>query len=376
MPGLLLKNFDVEIKYTQIFINNEWHKASNGKTFPVINPSTGEEICLVEEGTKNDIDKAVEAAQKAFQRNSSWRKLQPMARANLIQTLNGGKVLKESHCEILGGAACLDYYAGWSDKITGETLPSEANTFTYTRHEPIGICGQIIPWLAFHQALLISDGPNCGHAIAAHEKINKIAFTGSVEVGKTIQEIAGKTNLKRVSLELGGKSSLIICEDADLDLAVTTAQISDVQFERVLEYIRSGKKAGAKLECGGESVGDKGYFIQPTIFSNVKDDMKIAREEIFGPVMSIFKFDSYDEVIKRANDTTYGLAAGVMTKDLARALQFVEQLEAGSVWVNQYRAIQFQAPFGDFKQSGVGRKLGRYGLEEYFEVKTVSIKID
>jgi len=262
-----------------------------------------------------------------------------------------------------------------------------------------------------------------------NEKINKIAYTGSLEVGKQIQEWSGKTSLKRITLELGGKSPLIICEDADLDLAVKTAhkalfthagqvcfaasrlfvhsklydqfvtksvelakkrivgnpfdpkteqgpQISDAQLQKILEYIRSGKKAGAKLECGGEQITDKGYFIQPTIFSGVKDDMKIAREEIFGPVMSILKFDSYDEVIKRANDTTYGLAAGVITKDLTRALKLVERLEAGSVWVNQYQAIQLPAPFGGFKQSGIGRELGRYGLEEYCEVKTVSIKID
>jgi len=246
---------------------------------------------------------------------------------------------------------------------------------------------------------------------------------------KKIQELSGKTNLKRVSLELGGKSPLIICEDADLDLAVKTAheslfthtspmclaasrifvhsklydtfvtksvelakkrivgdpfdsktkqgpQISSVQCEKILEYIRTAKKAGAKLECGGERIGDKGYFIQPTIFSNVKDDMKITREEILGPVMTILKFDSYDEVIKRANDTTYGLAAGVMTKDLTRALKLVEELEAGSVWVNQYKAIRFQAPFGGFKQSGLGRELGKYSLEEYCEIKTVSIKLD
>ncbi|CAF2970156.1 unnamed protein product [Rotaria sp. Silwood2] len=493
----------MEIKYTQIFINNEWHKAANGKTFPVFNPCTGEEICQVEEGTKADIDKAVEAAKKAFDFKSPWRKYEPAERGNLLrkladllrrdvdylsklETLNGGKVMTESVGEVFASAACLDYYAGWVDKIAGETLPSGPGIFTYTRHEPVGICGQIIPWnfplfmlvmklgpaltcgnvvilkpaeqtplTALYCASLIKeagfppgvvnivpgDGPNCGHEIAVHEKIDKIAFTGSVEVGKRIQEVAGKSNLKRVTLELGGKSPLIICEDADLDLAVTTAHkaffthaaqvcfaasrvfvhskiydqfvsksvelakkrvvgdpfdskteqgpqvypkdihsgvqiINSTQCESILQYIQSGKEAGAKLECGGERIGDKGYFIQPTIFSDVKDDMKIAREEIFGPVMSIFKFDSYDEAIKRANDTHYGLAAGVITKDLARAFQFIEQLQAGSVWVNQYSTLQFQAPFGGFKQSGHGRELGRNGLEEYYEVKTVSIKID
>ncbi|CAF1395427.1 unnamed protein product [Adineta steineri] len=272
------------------------------------------------------------------------------------------------------------------------------------------------------------DGPNCGNAIVLHEHINKISFTGSVEVGKKVQEGAAKSNLKRVTLELGGKSPLIICEDADVNFAVYVAheaifhnaaqnciaasrtfvhskiydefiaksvalakkrivgdpfdpttqqgpQINKSQFKRILNYIESGKKAGAKLECGGEKANDKGYFIKPTVFSSVKDDMEIAREEIFGPVMSVFKFDSYDEVIERANATNFGLVAGVLTKDLTRALKFVQELQAGSVWVNTYAAMKAQAPFGGFKQSGQGREFGKYGLEPYYEVKTVAIKL-
>ncbi|CAF1007534.1 unnamed protein product [Adineta steineri] len=481
---------NIEIKYTQIFINNQWHKADNGKTFSVINPSTGEEICQVEEASEVDVNKAVEVARKAFNINSPWRKLEPATRGSLIrkfasllrrdidylsklETLNNGKPLEESKGDINLSADCMDYYAGWVDKIVGETIPSGHDSFIYTRHEPIGICGQIIPWnypimmlawklgpalacgnviilkpaeqtplTALYCAALIKeagfppgvvnilpgDGPICGNAIATHEHIDKIAFTGSVEIGKKIQIAAAQSNLKRVSLELGGKSPLIICEDADLDFAVNLAhraiftnaaqnctagsrtfvhakiydafiarsieltkkrivgdpfdsntkqgpQINDSQFKKILNYIELGKKDGAKLEYGGEQVGDKGYFIQPTIFSNVQDHMKIAREEIFGPVMSILKFDSYDEVIERANDTCFGLGAGVITKDLTRSLTFAQQLQAGSVWINDYDVVCNQAPFGGYKQSGHGRELGRYGLEEYYEVKTVVIKL-
>ncbi|CAF1270235.1 unnamed protein product [Rotaria sordida] len=481
---------NVEIKYTQIFINNEWHKATAGKTFQVINPSTGEEICQVEEGTRVDVDKAVQAARKAFDIDSPWRKLEPVARGNLmrklasllrrdieylskLETLNNGKSVQDSKGDIFFSADCLDYYAGWVDKMVGETIPGAQDQMIYTRHEPIGVCGQIIPWnypilmmswklgpaLACGNVIILKpaeqtpltalyvaslckeagfppgvvnvipgDGPECGNAISVHQDIDKVAFTGSVEVGKKVQEAAAKSNLKRVSLELGGKSPLIICEDADLDHAVKLAhraifgnaaqrctaasrtfvhskiydefvarsielakkrvvgdpfdssteqgpQITAEQFERILGYIESGKKDGAKLECGGERVGKKGYFIKPTVFTNVKDDMKIAREEIFGPVMSILKFDSYEEVIKRANNTTFGLAASVVTKDLTRALTFAQRLQAGSVWVNDYDAVCNQAPFGGYKQSGHGRELGRYGLEEYYEVKTVVIKL-
>ncbi|CAF2571916.1 unnamed protein product [Rotaria sp. Silwood2] len=268
--------------------------------------------------------------------------------------------------------------------------------------------------------IIPGDGPQCGYAIAVHEHIDKVAFTGSVEIGKKVQEAAAKSNLKRVTLELGGKSPLIICEDADLDFAVKLAhdaiftsaaqscvaasrtfvqakiydefitrsvelakkrivgdpfdsnteqgpQINDSQFQKIFGYIESGKKSGAKLECGGERVGNKGYFIKPTIFSGVKDEMQIAREEIFGPVMSVLKYDSYEEVIKRANDTTFGLGAGVITRDITRALTLAQQIRSGSVWINTYKAICNQAPFGGFKQSGQGRELGRYGLEAYYE---------
>ncbi|CAF1398608.1 unnamed protein product, partial [Didymodactylos carnosus] len=269
----------------KIFINNEWHKAAKGKTFAVINPSTGEKLCQVEEGTKADVDKAVEAARQAFKEDSEWRKMEPAARGALmrkfaeylrrdidylakLETLNNGKPLEESRLDIISSADCIDYYSGWVDKIAGETLPSAPDAFLYTRHEPIGVCGQIIPWnypimmfvwklgpalacgntivmkpaeqtplTALYCASLIQeagfpkgvvnvvpgDGPDCGQSIVVHEGIDKVAFTGSVEVGRKVQELTAKSNLKRVSLELGGKSPLIICEDADLDYAAPLA---------------------------------------------------------------------------------------------------------------------------------------------------------
>ncbi|CAF1080073.1 unnamed protein product [Adineta steineri] len=481
---------DIEIKYTEIFINNEWHKADKGKTFPVINPSTGEVIANVEEATRTDVDKAVEAARKAFHVDSPWRTMQPADRGALmrkfaellrrdikylaqLETLNNGKPVHDSMGDIGLSANCIDYYAGWVDKITGETIPAGNGHFLYTEHEPVGICGQIIPWnfpilmlawklgpalacgntvilkpaeqtplSALYCAALIKeagfppgvvnivpgDGPECGNAIVVHPHVDKLAFTGSSEIGRLIQETAAKHHHYRVSLELGGKSALIICEDADLDYAAKVAhqalyfnaaqcccagsrtyvhakiydefvakcvelankrvvgdpydrnteqgpQVSEEQFNKILGYIEAGNKEGAKLECGGKRACDKGYFIQPTVFSGVKDDMKIAREEIFGPVMSLLKYDCYEDVIKRANSSSFGLAAGIVTKDLTRALTITKRLHAGTIWINDYNTFWNQAPFGGFKQSGHGRELGSYGLEGYYEVKTVSIKL-
>lgn len=272
-------------------------------------------------------------------------------------------------------------------------------------------------------------GPTAGAAIAHHQGIDKIAFTGSTEVGHLIQKASGESNLKRVSLELGGKSPFIIFNVSDeelkkaagfaaasifgnqgqsccassrifvhedvyeryLDAAKEIAQqlvvgdpfadettqgaiVSDEQFQKILGYIKSGKEEGARLVEGGTRVGDKGYFLRPTIFGDVKDDMKIAREEIFGPVMSVIKFKDINEVIKRANATSYGLAAGVYCNDINTVMTLVNALQAGSVWVNCYEYITAQTPFGGFKKSGFGRELGEYGLHEYCEVKTVTIK--
>lgn len=482
---------NLEIKYRKIFINNEWHNSVSGKKFPVYNPATGEKICEVEEGDKEDVNKAVKAAREAFQIGSPWRRLDASERGRILnkladlverdrsilstmESIDGGKPFAASYYgDIPGAIKSLRYCAGWADKNQGRTIPMDGDYFTFTRHEPVGVCGQIIPWnfplvmfawkiapalccgntvvikpaeqtplTALYMGSLIKEagippgvvnivpgyGPTAGAAIAYHMEIDKVAFTGSTEVGKLIKEAAGKSNLKRVTLELGGKSPNIIFADADLDLAVEHAhnglffhqgqcciagsrifveepiydefvrksverakkrvlgdplspcvnqgpQIDKDQFDKILELIESGKKEGAKLECGGSAWGEKGFYISPTVFSDVKDDMRIAKEEIFGPVQQILKFKTIDEVIKRANNTNYGLAAGVFTKDMDKAILMSTALQAGTVWINCYSAMSPQSPFGGFKMSGNGREMGEYGLHEYTEVKTVIMKI-
>ena len=276
--------------------------------------------------------------------------------------------------------------------------------------------------------LIPGYGPTAGAAITSHPKVDKVAFTGSTEVGHLIMQAAGASNLKNVTLELGGKSPNIILADADLDYAVETShialffnqgqcccagsrtyvqesiydefvkksveraknrkvldpldpeceqgpQVDQEQFDKILELIESGKKEGAKLECGGQRAGDKGYFVQPTVFTGVQEDMRIAKEEIFGPVMQIMKFKTVDEVIERANRTNYGLAASVFTKDLDKAMMLAQAIRAGTVWINCYGVLEAQAPFGGFKESGSGREMGEYGLRQYSEIKTVTIKL-
>jgi aldehyde dehydrogenase (NAD+) len=276
--------------------------------------------------------------------------------------------------------------------------------------------------------LLPGYGPTAGAAIARHMDVDKVAFTGSTEVGHLIMEASAKTNLKRVTLELGGKSPNIVFADADMDQAIEGAhfalffnqgqcccagsrlfveekaydefversaararrrtvgdpfdanteqgpQVDQDQYNKVMRYIDSGRKEGARLVCGGDRVGDRGYFVQPTVFADVKDDMTIAREEIFGPVMSIIKFRDIDDVVQRANRTDYGLAAAVWTKDISKAHAIANSVRAGTVWVNCYDVFDAAAPFGGFKQSGMGRELGEYGLQQYTEVKTVTIKL-
>ncbi len=480
-----------EVKYTKIFINNEWVDSVSGKTFPTLNPCTGDKICDVSEGDKADVDLAVAAARKAFELGSTWRTMDASNRGNLLrkladlmerdkdylaslETLDNGK---PRHIAFAGDLVlainCYRYYSGWADKNHGKTIPIDGPFMSMTRHEPVGVCGQIIPWnfplvmqawklgpalacgctvvmkpaeqtplSALYVASLIKEagfppgvvnivpgyGPTAGGAISAHPDIDKVAFTGSTEVGHIIMETAGKTNLKRVTLELGGKSPCIVLKDADLDHAIAEAhdylffnqgqcccagsrifveeeiydefvkrsielaksrkvgdpfdattdqgpQVDKVQFDKILGLIESGKKEGAKLECGGKAVGDKGYFIEPTVFTGVSDNMTIAKEEIFGPVMQIMKFKTIDEVIQRANKSNYGLAAAIFTTNLDRALTLAQGVQAGSVWINCHNVFLAQVPFGGFKESGIGRELGEYALHEYTEVKTITIKI-
>jgi len=473
---------------TGLFINNEFVKAVDGKTFEVINPTTEEVICSVQEATEKDVDVAVAAARKAF--DGEWRKVTPEQRgkylntlANLfeenvdllaaVESLDNGKAFTMAKGDVGAAAGCLRYYGGWADKIEGKIIDTDPGTFNYTKKEPIGVCGQIIPWnfpllmwawkigpaiatgncvviktaeqtplSAYIAANLIKKagfppgvinvitgfGKVCGAALSSHMDVDKVAFTGSTVVGRQIMKAAAGSNLKKVTLELGGKSPNIVFADADIDNAISWVnfgiffnhgqcccagsriyvqdtiydkflqrfreraaankvgdpfhedtfqgpQVSQLQFDRIMSYIDAGKKAGAKVETGGERHGDKGYFIQPTIFSNVTEDMKIMQEEIFGPVCSISKFSTEEEVVRLANSSTYGLAAAVHTKNLNTAIEVSNALKAGTVWVNTYNTLHWQLPFGGFKESGIGRELGEAALDNYTQTKTVSIRL-
>jgi aldehyde dehydrogenase (NAD+) len=475
---------------TQLLINNRWVASESGRTFATVNPSTGEPICQVAEADAADVDNAVKAARAAFD-HGPWKKMAASERGLLLnrladliekhadelarlESLDNGKPLSVAKAvDVKKTIACYRYFAGWADKVQGKTIPIDGNFFCYTRHEPIGVVGQIIPWnypmlmqawklapaLATGNTIVMKPaeqtplsalrigelileagfpdgvvnllpgfGPTAGAALARHMDVDKVAFTGSTEVGRLIMEAAARSNLKRITLELGGKSPNIIFEDTDLDAAVEGAhmglfvnqgqsccagsrvfveetiydafveksvararkrvvgdpfdhrtnqgpQVDQTQFDKVLGYIDSGVREGATLAFGGERVGDRGYFLQPTVFANVEDDMQIAREEIFGPVMSVIAFKDVDEVITRANRTNYGLAAGVWTGDIKKAHAIANGVRAGTIWVNCYHVLDARAPFGGFKQSGIGRELGEYGLQEYTEVKTVTMSL-
>jgi len=479
----------VAVQQTKILIDNEWLDSVSGKTFPTINPSTGTEIAQVAEADAADVNLAVKAARKAFERGP-WRKISASERGRLLNRLadlieknadelaklealdNGKPVAVARAADLNLTIACFRYFAGWADKVHGKTIPIGGNYFCYTLHEPVGVVGQIIPWnfpllmqawklapaLAMGNTIVMKPaeqtpltalrigeliieagfppgvvnilpgyGPTAGAAIANHMDVDKVAFTGSTEVGHLIMEAAAKSNLKRVALELGGKSPNIVFADADMDQAVEGChfglffnqgqcccagsrlfveekaydefvarsvaraknrvvgdpfdpkteqgpQVDDIQFAKVMSYIEAGRNEGAALLCGGERVGENGYFIAPTVFGDVQDSMKIAEEEIFGPVLSILKFQDMDEVIDRANHTMYGLAAAVWTRDITKALKVASSVRAGTVWVNCYDVFDAGAPFGGFKQSGMGRELGEYGLQQYSEIKTVTVK--
>lgn len=480
----------IEVKATKLLINNQWMEAASGKTFPTINPSTGDVICQVAEADQRDVDRAVTAARLAFERGP-WRRMSASERGRMLlkladliernaeelarlESLDNGKPYKVAlTADLPLTVACYRYYAGWADKIQGKTIPISGDYFCYTRPEPVGVVGQIIPWnfpllmqawklapaLACGNTVVLKPaeqtpltalrvgeliveagfpegvvnilpgyGPTAGQAIARHMDVDKVAFTGSTEVGHLIMEAAAQTNLKRVTLELGGKSPNIVFADADMNQAVEGShfalffnqgqcccagsrlfveekaydefversveraskrtvgdpfdakteqgpQVDEAQFDKVMSYIDSGKREGAKLMCGGERVGERGYFVRPTVFADVKDDMKIAQEEIFGPVMSIIRFRDIDEVVERANKTMYGLAAAVWTRDIGKAHAVANGVRAGTVWVNCYDVFDAGAPFGGFKQSGMGRELGEYGLQQYTEIKTVTVKL-
>ena len=481
----------VVLPETKLLIDNEWVNSKSGKTFPTLNPATGEEICQIAEADAPDVERAVHAARAAFHSKSPWRRMSASQRGRLLNKLAD---LIEENIDELARLESLDngkpysvalaadlpltiasyrYYAGWADKVQGRTIPIDGPYFCYTRLEPVGVVGQIIPWnfpllmqawklapaLATGNTVILKPaeqtpltalrvgelileagfppgvvnilpgyGPTAGAAIARNPEIDKVAFTGSTEVGHLIMEASAKSNLKRVTLELGGKSPNIVFADADLDKAVEGShfalffnqgqcccagsrlfveekvydefvdrsvarakkrtvgdpldpateqgpQVDDAQFDKVMTYIESGKQQGAKMLCGGDRVGSRGFFIRPTVFADVKDDMTIAQEEIFGPVMSILKFRDMDDLVERANKTMYGLAAGVWTRDIGKAHAIAEGIRAGTVWVNCYDVFDAAAPFGGFKQSGIGRENGEYGLQQYTEVKTVTVQL-
>lgn len=482
---------DVKIKYTKCLIDGEWVDAVAGRTFESINPATGDILTHVAEGDEPDVNKAVKAARKAFE-SGPWPKMTASQRGRLmykladlieqhkeelaaLETLDNGKPIKDSlNADLPLTIACYRYYAGWADKIHGKTIPVNGPFFCYTRHEPIGVVGQIIPWnfpllmqawkwgpaLAAGNTVVLKPaeqtplsalyvgqlaleagfppgviniipgmGPTAGGAIAKHMDIDKVAFTGSTEVGRIIMQAAATSNLKRVSLELGGKSPNIVFADADADAAIQGAyfglffnqgqcccagsrlfveesihgqfvekligiaksrrvgdpfdtkthqgpQVSREQFDRVMNYIDIGNKQGAKMVTGGSRVGDRGFFVEPTVFDGVRDDMTIAQEEIFGPVLCVMPFKDIDEVIGRANNSIYGLAAAVWTKDIQKAMKISNSVRAGTVWVNCYDVFDAAAPFGGFKMSGIGRELGAAALSNYTELKTVTMALE
>lgn len=468
-----------------LFIGGQFVPSVSGKTFETINPATEGVLAVVSETQSEDIDRAVKAARKAFD-EGSWPQLSAADRAQLIykladlieenkeelaqlETLDNGKPYKVAlEDDVLGTVEYFRYYAGWVTKVFGQTIPYSPDYLNYTRHEPVGVVGAIIPWnfplmmaawklgaalamgctvvlkpaeqtplSVLYLAELMQEagfpagvvnivpgfGEIAGTALINHKDVDKVAFTGSTEVGKSVMRQAADT-VKHVTLELGGKSPNIIMEDANLSKAIqgvfdgimynhgqncsagsrifvhrkhydyVVNELSDLarkltlgngmdpstdmgplvsqeQLERVLGYIEKGKQEGATIAAGGAKAFDKGYFVQPTIFVDVTDDMTIVKEEIFGPVVVILPFDDVEEVIVRANNSPYGLAAGVWTENIKTGHNVANRLKAGTVWINCYGLEEAGAPFGGYKQSGIGRENGAYALENYTEVKNV-----
>ena len=472
-------------KNRKMLINGQWVEAASGKTFPTYNPATGEVLARVAEGDREDIDRAVKAARAAFE-TGPWSKMTPSERGRLIwklgdlleqnleefaelEMLDNGKPLKVARVADVPLAVDLfRYMAGWATKIEGNTIPIAGKFLAYTLRQPVGVVGQIIPWnfpllmaawklgpaLATGCTVVIKPaeqtpltclrlgelvqeagipdgvvnivpgyGETAGAALASHPDVDKVAFTGSTEVGKLILQAAAG-NLKKVSLELGGKSPNVVFGDGDVKSAIAGSAnailfnhgqcccagsrlyveksifdqvvegvsakaekinvgpgwedssdmgplVSEEQLNRVCGFLESGRSEGAKAVVGGGRHGDKGYFVKPTVLVDTNENMKVVREEIFGPVVSAIPFTDYDDVLRQANDTVYGLAAGIWTKDVAKAHRLASQMRAGTVWINCYNIFDAALPFGGYKQSGWGREMGHDVLELYTEVKSV-----
>ncbi|KAF4440188.1 aldehyde dehydrogenase [Fusarium acutatum] len=473
---------------TGLFINNEYVAAS-GDEFIVTNPVTEEEVIKLKGASKEDVDKAVQAARKAFE--GEWSELAAVDRGAFLYKLAD---LIDRDRELIAAidafdngkpfSACLAgdldesynvfrYYAGAADKISGKTIETSPAKLAYVLQEPLGVCGQIIPWnfpfmmlawkvapaLACGNTVILKPaeqtplsalyfgnlvkeaglpagvvnvlpglGPQTGKAIAGHMDIDKVAFTGSTNTGRAIMKDAAN-NLKNITLECGGKSPSIVFADAELEQAVKWChfgimdnkgevctstsriyvhediydkflekfvavtkendklgspfeeatvqgpQVSKTQFDRVISYIEEGRKSGARLLYGGSKHGDKGYYLQPTVFADTTEDMKIMKEEIFGPVVSIAKFSTDEEAIAKANDTSYGLAAALFTEKISRAHKVARKLQAGMVWINSSGDSHFGIPFGGYKSSGIGRELGQYALDAYTQSKAIHVNL-
>ena len=473
---------------TGLFINGEFVPSRQHKTFEVLNPSTEEEITHIYEAREDDVDIAVAAAKKAF--DNGWSTAEPEERAKCllkladlvdehaetlaaIESLDNGKSLFCSRGDVALVAKYLRSCAGWADKIYGKVIDTGADHFSYSKREPLGVCGQIIPWnfpllmwswkigpalatgnttvlkpaeatplSALYACQLVQQagvpkgvvniipgfGKIVGERICTHPDIKKVAFTGSTATGRHIMKTCADS-VKKVTLELGGKSPNIVFADADLDKAIKNiafgifynsgevccagsriyvqdtvyeevlekfkqyaeslkvgnpfeegvfqgAQTSQMQIDKILSYVEIGLSEGARVVTGGERIGNKGYFVKPTIFADVAEDMQIVKDEIFGPVVTVSKFTTVDEVVAKANDSQYGLAAGIHTKDVNKAIDVSNRIKAGTIWINTYNNFHQNVPFGGFGQSGIGREMGAEALDNYTQTKAVRMAID
>lgn len=482
------------VKNYKMFIDGKWVPSHSGETWDVINPANQEVIARVPLADEEDTRMAIDAARRAFDKGP-WKRMTQVDRGKLlfelarairekteelayIETLNSGKPIRESRYDISDTADCFEFYGGLADKINGDVVPvPDSDMFAMVLREPIGVVGQIIPWnypllmaawklapalatgnccvlkpaeitplTAFELAKLIKKvgfpdgvvniinglGPVAGAELGRNEDVDKLAFTGSVEVGKKLMAAAAE-HVKNISLELGGKSPMIVFEDADFPLAVEWVQFgifvnqgevcsatsrlyvqdkihdqfvealakktkrikvgdpmnestemgpiaSERQLNKVMSYIEHGKREGAEVAYGGKRLrrGElkKGFYVSPTVFTNVTNDMKIVQDEIFGPVLTVTKFRDEEEAIELANGTRYGLAGGVFTRDLNRAFRITKELRAGIVWVNSSQPCFNQLPWGGYKQSGIGRELGKYAVDAYTQLKQVTFNLN